>query len=149
MTTDNVCFYLQNRLIQTSQTGGQWYSDTSPFSIPWFNIEKIAHGCPRILAEKRYVNLPSPFEWDHENKASIVTKFAMGPSWRGSKTTRFLGGSPLGPWPSFSAKASAAWRFDILIQSNNRRASLSIKTNAFSPKAELKPSWPYSVVEGS
>jgi len=33
MTTDNVCFYLQNRLIQTNQTGGQWYSDTSPFSI--------------------------------------------------------------------------------------------------------------------
>ncbi len=28
------CFYLQNRLIQTNQTGGQWYSDTSPFSIP-------------------------------------------------------------------------------------------------------------------
>jgi hypothetical protein len=26
---------LQNRLIQTIQTGGQWYSDTSPFSIPW------------------------------------------------------------------------------------------------------------------
>jgi len=23
MTTDNFCFYLQNRLIQTSQTGGQ------------------------------------------------------------------------------------------------------------------------------
>ena len=35
MTTDNCCFYLQNRLIQTSQTGGQWYIDTSPFSIPW------------------------------------------------------------------------------------------------------------------
>jgi len=35
MTTDNFCFYLQNRLIQTSQTGGHWYSDTSPFSIPW------------------------------------------------------------------------------------------------------------------
>ncbi len=34
MTTDNFCFYLQNTLIQTSQTGGQWYSDTSPFSIP-------------------------------------------------------------------------------------------------------------------
>ncbi len=30
MTTANCCFYLQNRLIQTSQTGGQWYSDTSP-----------------------------------------------------------------------------------------------------------------------
>ncbi len=35
MTTDNFCFYLLNSLIQTSQTGGQWYSDTSPFSIPW------------------------------------------------------------------------------------------------------------------
>jgi len=35
MTTDNFCIYLQNRLIQTSQTGGQLYSDTSPFSIPW------------------------------------------------------------------------------------------------------------------
>ncbi len=35
MTTDNFCFYLQNRLIQTSQTRGQQYSDTSPFSIPW------------------------------------------------------------------------------------------------------------------
>jgi hypothetical protein len=28
------CFYLQNRLIQTSQIGGQRYSDTSPFRIP-------------------------------------------------------------------------------------------------------------------
>jgi hypothetical protein len=37
MTTDNFCFYLQNRLIQISQTGGQWYSDSSPFSIPWRN----------------------------------------------------------------------------------------------------------------
>jgi hypothetical protein len=35
MTTDNFCLYLQNRLIQTSQTGGQQYRDTFPFSIPW------------------------------------------------------------------------------------------------------------------
>jgi len=41
MATDNFCFYLQNRLIQTSQTGGQWYSDTSTFSIP----------CPQILEQ--------------------------------------------------------------------------------------------------
>jgi len=34
MTADNFCLYLQNRLFQTSQTGGQWYSDTSPVSIP-------------------------------------------------------------------------------------------------------------------
>jgi hypothetical protein len=32
------CFYLQNRQIQTGQTGGQWYSDTSPFSIPWPSV---------------------------------------------------------------------------------------------------------------
>ncbi len=41
MTADNFCFYLQNRLIQTSQTGGQWYSDTSPFSIPWLDHLEI------------------------------------------------------------------------------------------------------------
>jgi hypothetical protein len=35
MPTDNFCFYLQNTLLQTSQTGGQRSSDTSPFSIPW------------------------------------------------------------------------------------------------------------------
>jgi len=34
MTIDNFCFYLQNRLIQTSQTGGQQYSDTSPLVFP-------------------------------------------------------------------------------------------------------------------
>jgi hypothetical protein len=34
MTTDNFCFYLQNRPFQTIQTGGQWYSHTPPFSIP-------------------------------------------------------------------------------------------------------------------
>jgi hypothetical protein len=39
MTTDNFYFYLQNRLLQTSQTGGQWYSDTSPFGIPWLSIQ--------------------------------------------------------------------------------------------------------------
>jgi hypothetical protein len=37
MTADNFCFYLQNRLIQTCQTGGQLYNDTSPFSIPWLS----------------------------------------------------------------------------------------------------------------
>ncbi len=42
MTTDNFCFYLQNRLIQTSQTGGQRYSDTSPFSIPWSQLLNFA-----------------------------------------------------------------------------------------------------------
>jgi len=30
MTTDNFCFYLQTRLIQTGQTGGQLYSVLPP-----------------------------------------------------------------------------------------------------------------------
>jgi hypothetical protein len=34
MTTDIFCFYLQNRLIQISQTVGQWYSDSSPLVFP-------------------------------------------------------------------------------------------------------------------
>jgi hypothetical protein len=41
LTTDNFCFYWQNRPIQTSETGGQWYSDTSPFSIPWSDIPSV------------------------------------------------------------------------------------------------------------
>jgi hypothetical protein len=36
MTTDDFCFYSQNRLIQTSQTGGQQYSDTYPLVFPVF-----------------------------------------------------------------------------------------------------------------
>jgi hypothetical protein len=53
MTTDNFCFYLQNRLIQTSQTGGQWYGDTSPFSIPWFYHSAV-------VANLLFLNLKSP-----------------------------------------------------------------------------------------
>jgi hypothetical protein len=41
MTTDTFCFYLQNRLFQSSQTGGQWYSDTSPLSISCSNIPEV------------------------------------------------------------------------------------------------------------
>ena len=38
MTTNIFCFYLQNRLIQTSQTGGQWYNDTSPLVFPGLSV---------------------------------------------------------------------------------------------------------------
>ncbi len=38
---DNRQFFLQNRLIETSQTGGQLYSDTSPFSIPCLNQPNV------------------------------------------------------------------------------------------------------------
>jgi len=33
-----IFFVFANRLIQISQTGGQQYSDTSPFSISWFKM---------------------------------------------------------------------------------------------------------------
>ena len=41
MTAVNFCFYLQNRLIQTSQPRGQLYNHTSPFRIPWFLTQKL------------------------------------------------------------------------------------------------------------
>ncbi len=47
MTTDNFSFYLQNRLIQTNETEGQQYCDTSPFSIPCiFASEALTHPHP-------------------------------------------------------------------------------------------------------
>ncbi len=49
MTTD-LFFYLQNRLIQTSQTGGQQYNDTSPFSIPWLRLLKCYVKCGDYLS---------------------------------------------------------------------------------------------------
>jgi hypothetical protein len=43
MINDNFCFYLQNRLIKNSQTGGQWYSDTSTFNIiPCFSFRSTS-----------------------------------------------------------------------------------------------------------
>jgi hypothetical protein len=41
MTADKFCSYLQNRLIQTSQTGGQQYRDTSLFSIPCLLSQRL------------------------------------------------------------------------------------------------------------
>ncbi len=49
MATDNFCFYLQNRLIQTSQTGGQLYSDSFPFSIPWLTLSPCIQTTLRSL----------------------------------------------------------------------------------------------------
>ena len=62
MTTDNFCFYFQNRLIQTSQTGGQWYNDTSPFSIP---CTSLFRGSCKLRARNRHL---------------VVDDAALGPS---------------------------------------------------------------------
>ena len=66
MTTDNFCFYLQNRQIQTSQTGGQQYSDTSPFSVPWFNNLLL-----ELRVSKPLLNLP---QYDTKRKTEICKK---------------------------------------------------------------------------
>ncbi len=58
MTTNNCCFYLQNRLIQTSQTGGQQYSDLPPLVFPgwafwtfesWVNNSSLLLWHPTIV----------------------------------------------------------------------------------------------------
>jgi len=49
MTSDNFYFYFQKRLIQNSQTGGQWYSYISSFSNPWCIIHVVS-GRVEILA---------------------------------------------------------------------------------------------------
>jgi len=53
MTTEKFCFYLENRLIQTGQTGGQLYSDTSPFSVPWLDLGKFFQAS-KIFANKNW-----------------------------------------------------------------------------------------------
>ncbi len=66
MTTDNVCVYLHNRLIQTSQTAGQWYSDTSPFSIPWLRrdgrmcVSQIVFDGKALTSLKEELNCIAP-----------------------------------------------------------------------------------------
>ncbi len=50
-----VCFYLQTRLIQTSQTGGQRYSDTSPFSIPCLNIQVVYQLIQFLISSQKFL----------------------------------------------------------------------------------------------
>jgi hypothetical protein len=54
MNTDIFCFYLQNRLMQTRQTGDQQYSDTSSFSIPWIELPANT----KLESENRRANGP-------------------------------------------------------------------------------------------
>ena len=91
MTTDNFCFYLQNRLIQTSQTGGQQYSDTSPFSIPWPNhtretlLSKLEQEEALVLSDLLGVilwivillNVVSPRLWQfHKTFFGVIYEFS-------------------------------------------------------------------------
>ncbi len=59
MRTNNFGFYLQNILIQTSQTGGQRYNETSPFSIPWPSLIFVSKARSRSLKYILGVNVPT------------------------------------------------------------------------------------------
>ncbi len=62
VTTDNFCFYLQNGPIQTSQTWGQGYNVSSPFSILWwvygFDVMFFAAKLPSLPESRTFNVLP-------------------------------------------------------------------------------------------
>ena len=67
---------MQNRLFQTSQTGGQRYSDTSPFSIPCSNtLAYFSHIQHR--RKKRFILVKPDF---------CATTFARGINWNKTRT---------------------------------------------------------------
>ena len=99
LSTDNFCnfcFYLQNRLCQTSQAGGQWYNDTSPFSIPccrpnvfWRKVE-----APIILSDQSDpLHFPNPFFIRRGKKSWLgnrLERFGFGRVWTViNETVRF------------------------------------------------------------
>ncbi len=69
MAIDKYYDYLQNRLIQTSQTGGQQYSDTSPFSSPWTDDKRVFWPHHQLSHDL----IPVVYH-DYELLASIVNK---------------------------------------------------------------------------
>ncbi len=73
--TVNFCFYLQNRLSQTSQTGGQRHSDTSPFSIslvcPW------AHPHLRLQLTMRSACMQLSRPLSHSLSLSLLPSFSL------------------------------------------------------------------------
>ncbi len=71
MTTDNFCFYLQNRLIQTSQTGDQWYSDTSPLVFPGETYYRTPPNYLRVASLS--IRLPTTNTLAYYDKESSIT----------------------------------------------------------------------------
>ncbi len=72
MTTDNFCFYLLNRQIQTSQTGGQQYSDTSPFSIPCLHLYAWLLFLYKLKFDRTEENEPARFKPVRLENLSII-----------------------------------------------------------------------------
>ncbi len=72
MTTIHFCFYLQNKLIQTSQTGSQGYGDASPISIP---VEILTHVTMTAYRLYQWQCLKK-FEW-HFDKFDSCVQFGL------------------------------------------------------------------------
>ena len=72
MTND---IFLQNRLIQTSQTGDQQYSDTSPFSIPWLEFYMT-------VGSKGLQSTDTLAYWAHSEAVKKMNSCESGPRYR-------------------------------------------------------------------
>jgi hypothetical protein len=80
VTSDNFSFYLQSRLIQTSQTGGQWYSDTSPFSVPWHDLTPIggSQTCPpNIRLGWKWLILANTLAYYDKARITVIKSFIV------------------------------------------------------------------------
>ncbi len=71
MTTDNFCFYLQKRLIQTDQSGGELYIDTSPFKWCLHRRENIT--CCRCHQRWRFEKMGGFLVKLHRSTKSLDT----------------------------------------------------------------------------
>ncbi len=69
-------FYLQ-RLIQTSQTGGQRYSDTSPFSIPCLHNDATSSPTTGELHEEALVDFLACYGWEAWNLIAAYIGISM------------------------------------------------------------------------
>ncbi len=68
MTTDNFCFYLQNRLIQSNQTGGQWYSDTSHFN----SLDKhYSFASSSVTTKKKFYDVDLRSAYQRRNRMEV------------------------------------------------------------------------------
>ncbi len=115
MTTDNFCFYLQNRLTQTSQTGGQWYINTSPFSIPWFQASSPGRWSAWRWVLRRWRRwrhwgwgschlLPSGWPWRKCLKTCVFS-FVTDAAEKVGQGSAFVPGRPLQPIIMSASKA--------------------------------------------
>ncbi len=68
MTTDNFYFYLQSRLIQTSQTGG----DTFPFSIPCLMIQNHLLQLKNSMVGNNHLRASISFKFSSSNPSIIL-----------------------------------------------------------------------------